>query len=557
MAWAPPATRVPASGLWTPGILGGIPSRTSIYTTLSPTGDSTDRTSTINTALTNAGANEVVYLNAGTYYINGTITIPTNKVLRGAGIDATYLRKVGSGKTVISMGASVPWGPTTFNMDEWEEITSGFGKDSSAVVVADASGYATDQMALVTQADGANPDVTIGDATWSKIAGAGTPMNDYCSIGEIKLISSVAGTTINLSTPLYYNYSDTYTVSIRRLASSVRNAGVEDLTIYREEAAVNNNSYDTGAVWMCRAVYCWVKNVKLDKVSGPGIHPVFSYGCIVHGCDLQETYHYTSGGGGYLMTLKLYSSDILIENNIIRQSNANLQFETAGAGCVIAYNWMDVAVTSGGTSWSIYSISGHASTPHMVLLEGNQVSEIENDATHGNSIYWFALRNECDIKETEFTSPLDDSMCTDNLSGFNLYDDGHYWSIVGNVLGRSGDGYGDYQSEIHGSSTAYIYRKVAGVQTTLLRHGNYDYYYNAVKWGIEGNSEADLQGTSNDQDLPKSLYLTSKPDFFGNIPWPSIGPDKSPVVTDIPAKRRYDGGSYPYASGDKLVLVLN
>jgi len=65
--WTPPSSRVPAGGMCRPGIPGGIPDRTTISATLSPTGDSTNRTSDINSALSAAGTNEVVYLNAGTY----------------------------------------------------------------------------------------------------------------------------------------------------------------------------------------------------------------------------------------------------------------------------------------------------------------------------------------------------------------------------------------------------------------------------------------------------------------------------------------------------------
>jgi hypothetical protein len=68
-----------------------------------------------------------------------------------------------------------------------------------------------------------------------------------------------------------------------------------------------------------------------------------------------------------------------------------------------------------------------------------------------------------------------------------------------------------------------------------LRHGNYDYQSQSVKWdpGIA------------DRDLPDSLYLESKPAFFGGLPWPSIGPDRTPVAGTIPARERYEGRAVP------------
>jgi hypothetical protein len=537
--------------LWTPGIPGGIPSRTAVYTTLSPTGDSTDRTDAINTALSTAGANQVVYLNAGTYYISGTITIPSNKVLRGAGMTSTILYKTGSGKTVVGMGSGMPWG-STYTFSEWKLIASGFGKDSYDVIVSDASNYAAGQLVLVTQADTGNGDIVFGGCTWGKISGSSTPMNDYCSIGQINRIESVSGNTITLEKPLYYEYDDALNVSIGRSTFSCTNAGAEEFTVTREAASTNSNDDDAGELYMGRASFCWFKNIKLNKVSGPGVNVGWGYCNTVHGCDLEESWYYDSGGGGYLMMIKLYSSNILIENNIFRQGNAGCQFDVAGAGSVYAYNFSDCYVTGNGNGWMLYDVAPHCSTPHMLLVEGSHVSLVENDSTHGNAIYWTLLRNWCDARHTEVTSPLDDQDFISNRAAVNFRSQSKYWTVVGNVLGKSGDTYGAYQADVNGSTTAYIYRYATADADTLIRHGNYDYYYNAVKWGAEGNSEADLQGTTYDEDLPDSLYLTSKPSWFGNLDWPCIGPDITGYVQNIPAYRRYLGESYPYSGAGEI-----
>jgi hypothetical protein len=185
----------------------------------------------------------------------------------------------------------------------------------------------------------------------------------------------------------------------------------------------------------------------------------------------------------------------------------------------------------------------------MTLWEGNVISIMENDNTHGsNAIYWTHLRNHYDAIQTEWLPPLDDGMATENRSAINLKENAHYWTVVGNVLGRSGDSYGAYQSEVHGSSTAYIYRSPEDVLDTLLRHANFDYHDNEVKWCSQGNGEADCQGTGNDQDIPDSLYLASRPSWWDDQgagrPWPCIGPDITGYVIDIPAKDRFEGEIY-------------
>jgi hypothetical protein len=554
--WTPPADRVPAGGMWSPGIPGGIPNRTIIYSTLSPTGDSTDRTSDIQNALNACGTNEVVYLNAGTYYVSGTIYIPSNKVLRGAGMGQTYLRKTGTGKGIVHFGGGPSWGGAgNWIFDEWEELTGGWSKDSTAVTVADSSGYAANQLVIVAQGDGDNPDVRddgvagSGPAHWDKMyATADWPPNDWGSVGQANLISSVNGNTINLTRPLYYdNFSSSYTVSIGRTSVACRNSGIEDLTIYREQAAADQgNSENNGAVLFGRAVYCWAKNVELDTISGPGVNFAWAFGCVMHGCTISKVWSYYSGGGGYQVTVKHYSADILIENNIIHQGTPNIHIQPC-AGNVFAYNFIDVAVTNGGTDWAVYNVGGHAHLSYMLLFEGNNISIMENDYTHGNSIQWFHLRNHYDAIQTEWEPPLNSSMAYNNRSAIDFDSYAFEWTVVGNVLGRSGDTYAAYQSEAHGGS-AVIYRQPNDVLDTLIRHGNYDYHDNEVKWGLEGDSRADLQGTSSDHDIPDSLYLTSRPSWWydqgDGRPWPCIGPDIPGYVIDIPAKDRFEGQMY-------------
>jgi hypothetical protein len=75
----------------------------------------------------------------------------------------------------------------------------------------------------------------------------------------------------------------------------------------------------------------------------------------------------------------------------------------------------------------------------------------------------------------------------------------------------------------------------ARVLDTLHRHANFDYATNSVKFV-----------TGYDQELPVSLYLTSKPAFFGSLPWPWVNPTGTTKLYTLPAKARYDAGT-PFA----------
>ena len=50
--------------------------------------------------------------------------------------------------------------------------------------------------------------------------------------------------------------------------------------------------------------------------------------------------------------------------------------------------------------------------------------------------------------------------------------------------------------------------------------------------------------TSN-HNLPPSLYMTTKPNWFGNTPWPGIGPDVAGYCTINPAQQCYLWGMMP------------
>src|SRR5207248_10888798 len=66
------------------------------------------------------------------------------------------------------------------------------------------------------------------------------------------------------------------------------------------------------------------------------------------------------------------------------------------------------------------------------------------------------------------------------------------------------------------------------VLSTVIREGNFDYATNQVHW------------SNGPRDLPVSLYLTSKPAFFVDNPWPWVDPTGTTKLHTLPAKARFD-----------------
>jgi hypothetical protein len=72
------------------------------------------------------------------------------------------------------------------------------------------------------------------------------------------------------------------------------------------------------------------------------------------------------------------------------------------------------------------------------------------------------------------------------------------------------------------------------VETTTLRRGNYNTQDNAIPTSEALGSEA----------LPNSFFRSTKPDYFGTLPWPAIDPlNPHPTFESIPAGYRYARGT--------------
>src|SRR5262249_6850568 len=79
--------------VWNPGLnaIGGIPARTTIFKTISPSGG--EDSAAIQAALDACPAGQVVKLSAGTFTVNNYLLIHSPITLRGSGPGSTILQK--------------------------------------------------------------------------------------------------------------------------------------------------------------------------------------------------------------------------------------------------------------------------------------------------------------------------------------------------------------------------------------------------------------------------------------------------------------------------------
>ena len=323
----------------------------------------------------------------------------------------------------------------------------------------------------------------------------------------------------------------------------VKYAGVEDLYV---SGGGNNN------ITMSGAAYSWVKGVESDQHEGHSIGVYGSFRGVVRDLYVHSTRNPNPGGGGYGLAISRASSDMLVENNIVWNMNKVMVMQSAGGGNVIAYNYMEDGWISYNTGWVETGLnSSHMAGTQTALFEGNQAFNFDSDNTWGNSTHVTVFRNHLTAKRRGIP-PVNLIGDTGNRRAIGLME-GHWWyTIVGNVLGTAGQSPAPFSSLTY--EAVYPWNGEVSpmfilgynpenwnappdpkVLSTLIRAGNYDYVTNQVHW-------EDL----HEQSLPHSLYLTSKPEFFGSYKWPWVDPTGTTKVYALPARARFDAGT-PFA----------
>ena len=363
--------------------------------------------------------------------------------------------------------------------------------------------------------------------------------------------------------------------------SFLQYAGVENISVLR---GVN------GGLEMELCAYCWVKNVEVGDWYGGGISIEYSARSEFNTDYVHHAWDSVNNGGEYPIDLKEASTEILITNSITNFGGKGMTARAGGAGSVVSYNYQDDTMYDAESSIGDYWVdmglnASHYSGPHHVLFEGNWGDNLDNDHTHGNSMYITFFRNQGTGLRTPFTDPslnktVNDyqgigyscgdgpSTCTSSApaplraAGPMAY---NYWfGFVGNVLGTANettaakgwtyqgdfsasriwmlgwnDGNGGEDPYLDGATASYIFR-----------HGDYDYVNGSIADWASGYSHT----------LPNSFYSSAQPSFFGasgakcTYPWPWVTPTGSiPIqapsgsgctATDgLPAKARWVAGT--------------
>ena len=530
---------------WNPGIPGGIPARTTLCANLSASsyGNGTlDATAGIQAAIDACPAGQVVQLSAGDFKVGGSTEIVIDKsvTLRGAGPTRTFLRKsTNSTNAIIQIGE--PWMPSEAASTN---LTANAAKGATSVQVASASGFGAGQLAVLTILTdtsyvtwGSNVEVQPGGV------GRGWFTRYDRPVGQMLEIASVNGNTVSFTTPLHIAFDTAHTAQLTRYGvQATKYAGLEDLYV---RGGQNNN------ITMRYAMYSWAKNIESDWSLGESIGMNACFRCVVRDSYVHDTPEPSPGGRGYMLSFAWYTADSLVENNIFMNANKVMVMRASGGGNVIGYNYFDNGYIDYDLGWMETGINAsHMTCPHFELFEGNQAFNADGDNTWGGAVDITFFRNHLIGKRRAFSD-------LSNRRAIGLMP-GHYdYSFVGNVLGTAdqdpapsgGFAYEDFHPwsddpvamwRLGYNPEDWDAPAEARVVSSIHRHANFDYVTNSVQWA-----------TGFDQALPSSLYLTSKPAFFGSRTWPWVNPTGTSKLYTLPARARFDAGT-PSPGGDTI-----
>jgi hypothetical protein len=508
------------------GATGGIPNRTTICATLEPGARAAD----INLAIANCPANQVVFLNAGTYNLSAGVMFnsKSNVTLRGAGADRTLL---------IFKGASGCSGPASAiciqsdgyngeapNSTAW---TGGYAPGTTVITVGNSSGMRIGGILALDQLDDSADSGAIfvcATTRCSDEGGNATGRNNRGQQQRVKVVA-INGNQVTITPPIRmpnWRASQNPGVYWDAGAAVVVGAGLEDLTVN-----ANSAKGASGIVFM-HVSDSWVKGVRV-------INPDRAHVWFWHSMQntVRDSYFYGGqGAGSQSYGVEGYGTgDNLIENNIFQHVTGPVTHNGSETGTVVSYNFAIDDNYTQSINWMIHSLIFHEVGISHILQEGNDGLGASHDDVHGTTHFNTLFRNHL------YGDVWNNPPKTENTMTINIQSYGRFFNVVGNVLGRAG-----YYNTYEGTSARAIFTLGNSPETgvpddpqvraTLMRWGNYDTVTGDVRWDpteVPSGLFAFPNPLPASQTLPASFYRSGPPSFWstpwGAPPWPPIGPD--------------------------------
>lgn len=560
---------------WTQaGVSGGIPVRTTKCATLS----SGATASQISSAISSCGANQVVFLNAGTYNLTNGIqwSGKNNVTLRGSGANSTFLVFTndaschGAGSDICIDSSDTNWkgpngdGTGASNRVDW---TAGFTQGATTITLASVPNLKVGSPIILDQLD---DTCDIGGLIVSQITTSGCTQTSpgvtspYSLEGngggaqmalrnQVQLVTvtscgvvvtpgaSCSGTSVSvgISPGLYMpNWSGSRTPKAWWSSSPNIGSGVENLSV--DNTGVGSTSVIGVEFWNC--LNCYARGVRDIKAGRAHFRAEYSAHITVRDSYGFLTFSSASQSYGF----ECYTaSNVLIENNIWQGIVSPYMINGACSGSVAGYNF---SINNFYTQSSGYNIAGtnlHTAGINFFLYESNYNNQMYGDLFHGTHQINVAFRNRwtgpqpvCWQSNTSYPSAVYGS-CTNNLSPIVLESYARFDSLIGNVNGTVGVNT-SYPTGIYGLGSGNTEGAVTvlpdpNVSPTTMIWNNWDSATQTVRTNcsevptsLTGVQAPFSNACPASTALPASFYYSSTPLWWtSGKPFPAIGPDVS------------------------------
>lgn len=524
--------------IWTnAGVDGGIPNSDlmTVYTNCG-TGMTLAQ---LNAVLASCPSNQVVLLTNGNFTFAGMVDFGQSRgvVLKGAGVSNTFITFSAHGGGVnLHIGEETidRTNPPTANIKNW---TAGFTQGCTTITLSNVTGLpavghllALDQLNdAIVEDDG--PD---GGDYISRLFG------ERCQCQYVTITSS-NGYDIGIWPPIHMQNIKLSLVPQAWWwdADDTLMSGLEDLTITNADGSGNF------AIYLSQAKNCWVKDVDIHRTALAAIES--SQCARVEVRNVRMLSNQSSESQSYGVVWYMTSDSMMIDC-VAANITGSMNYGPQAQGNVVAYNYFTNNVYN-PSNWDIACLASHDGHSCMNLTEGNWGNKMFYDWNHGSASHNTDFRNRYHGYQVGRTG--------NTIS----YDAEHYVrsnNVVGNILGTGGyhtnywctnatqyDNWGQWSIYVLGNYNAGGTPPWDNeIPSSTYLHGNYNFATSNILWDA-GNE---------DHTLPASLFLATKPSWWGGCPWPPYDPTNTSEAaispTNIPAGYRFIFGTdWPAGGG--------
>lgn len=443
----------------------------------------------------------LVHLMPGIHYLDTSLVLHRNVVLKGEDMDETIVAYVGD---VNKAGDII--------------IVAGMYSSKEVAIVA------YDSLSNSVRLQSGYPEIRSGDYVEAFVDPQGKSCVGRECVGQtVKVLSrSEQELTLEDDFRLAWSLKESHTLSVR-LIYPAQQVGIEALTI-RPLIAGSSNGNGTNIKFYC-AVNCWVRNVKSLRPVETHIGIGRSSRVEVRECTFQYAEGYGAGGRGYGVSIANRSTNCLVENNIFEHLRHAMVVSMGANRNVFGYNYSREQYDS--ANYQLGDINVHGHYPFANLFEGNYVVRIHADVYHSdNGPYNTFLRN----------------YSSDHIARFEV-DDLQPSTSAYNILGNEAE--------------VYFVRKLGPFCSRIIEpdealsaYGIQSANDSSVTDGFPKRSRhewrSDLEGEAYLSDI--SYLYDARPSFFdAESTWPPIGPPIMPygelTKQTIPARKRWQTSS--------------